>query len=357
MAYVDPVKYNEWWDHGGSNPDGSINWDTDVESVVDYKGKPKPTPGKPTVDKESGTDFGLPGGKITVTSSNASEIYYTMTSIDSGELPADPVDPLTVINSSAKAIDATGTVTIPSSTSKTIYKFKFQGKNQYGMGPVSDVYIYNNSLSQEELRTNKADITTYIISPSPDGQKFTDPNIKFLKPDTNAKLSYYSVKDLFTEFLTSFLPTTKVENLSSDNGKLLMIQIPELSSQTAIPIIIHSLRGTGDSDNVKLPDDYTMLTMIYKNAFISARSAGYNENQVGEFFQKAGWKVSYSNDHKLQLQDPTNSTNQKMYRFSLFATLPTQFKSGSSCNIIDNGDGTSTITYGDGTIQLLIEQK
>lgn len=353
---VDPAIYNDWWDHGGSNPDGSINWDADVESVVDYGGKPSPA--KPTINKESGTDFGLDGGTITVTSSNASQIYYTMTSSNSGELPADPVDPLTVGNSSAKAIDATGTVTIPASTAKTIYKYKFQGKNQHGNGPVSDVYIYNNSFSQKELQelpTNKADITTYITSPSPDGLKFTDPNVKFLKPDSGAKLSFYSVKDLFTEYLTSILPTTTVTDLSSDAGKLLMIQIPELSSQSVIPIIIQSLIGTDASDTASLPDNYS-LAMIYKNVFISSGSAGYNENQVSAFYKTAGWKVSFDSKHQLVLENPNDSTNKKTFRFSLVAEQPTTLKSDTICTITDNGDKTSTITYGDGTTQMMYEQ-
>jgi len=33
--------YNNWWDHYGSNPDGSINWEKDVESVYQYHVKQK----------------------------------------------------------------------------------------------------------------------------------------------------------------------------------------------------------------------------------------------------------------------------------------------------------------------------
>ncbi|MFA5962094.1 MAG: hypothetical protein WC848_05415, partial [Parcubacteria group bacterium] len=40
---VDPKTYNDWWDHYGSSPDGSINWDKDVESVITYVAPTKPT--------------------------------------------------------------------------------------------------------------------------------------------------------------------------------------------------------------------------------------------------------------------------------------------------------------------------
>ena len=33
--------YNNWWDHAGSNLDGSINWEKDVESVYQYHAKKK----------------------------------------------------------------------------------------------------------------------------------------------------------------------------------------------------------------------------------------------------------------------------------------------------------------------------
>jgi len=37
MIYPEQVTtYNDWWDHYGSNADGSINWEKDVESVTEY---------------------------------------------------------------------------------------------------------------------------------------------------------------------------------------------------------------------------------------------------------------------------------------------------------------------------------
>lgn len=39
---VDTKTYNDWFDHYGSNPDGSINWQKDVESVMTYTAPTKP---------------------------------------------------------------------------------------------------------------------------------------------------------------------------------------------------------------------------------------------------------------------------------------------------------------------------
>lgn len=42
---VNAEAYNDWYDHSGSNPDGSINWEKDVESVETYLlRRPSPEP-------------------------------------------------------------------------------------------------------------------------------------------------------------------------------------------------------------------------------------------------------------------------------------------------------------------------
>ena len=41
---VDPKTYNDWYDHSGSNPDGSINWAKDVEGVTTYTAIPPVDP-------------------------------------------------------------------------------------------------------------------------------------------------------------------------------------------------------------------------------------------------------------------------------------------------------------------------
>ena len=45
---VDVKTYNDWFDHYGSNADGSINWNKDVESVTTYIAPNAPTPINPT---------------------------------------------------------------------------------------------------------------------------------------------------------------------------------------------------------------------------------------------------------------------------------------------------------------------
>lgn len=50
-------EYNQWWDHGGSNTDGSINWDKDVESVKTYKSNGYKTVAKTTISTKNTTSY------------------------------------------------------------------------------------------------------------------------------------------------------------------------------------------------------------------------------------------------------------------------------------------------------------
>ena len=141
---VDTKTYNEWWDKYMANPDGTNNWDRDVESVVEYVGQTAPS--QPTVDPPSGTVFISPPASIKVTSPNATQIYYTLISSTDGSLPVGVLpDPLTAPfeGKPVTGTGATGTLALPVPDGlKTMYKVKYQGLNASGDGEVSDVFHY-----------------------------------------------------------------------------------------------------------------------------------------------------------------------------------------------------------------------
>ncbi len=81
---VDTEIYNDWWDHYGSNPDGSINWDKDVESVMTYVAPSEPTkttPKTPTCKANfSKTDITAPGeSKLSFSSENTTKLIGSCT--------------------------------------------------------------------------------------------------------------------------------------------------------------------------------------------------------------------------------------------------------------------------------------
>jgi hypothetical protein len=125
-------------------------------NVIDYDNQ-NPTrvtgtiPDKPVVSPVSGTSFATSPGEITVTSSNATDIFYTIKATTDGSTPADPSVPVTT-SANGSFIGYDGGCFGCSSTSislthrgglETKYKILFRAKNSKGDSLVSDVFSYS----------------------------------------------------------------------------------------------------------------------------------------------------------------------------------------------------------------------
>jgi len=167
---VDTKVYNEWWDKYMANPDGSNNWERDVESVEDYDA-PTNLPSKPIATPVSGTEF-TTSGTVSISSTNAETIYYEMTATTDNTEPEVPTDPST--SSSQKiTVPRIGESTLTLDYlggEKTTYKLKFIGYNSYGLGEdVSDIYTYYVSVPENpspgKPTTNIPDKSEFAYSP------------------------------------------------------------------------------------------------------------------------------------------------------------------------------------------------
>ena len=142
FVQVDTEIYNDWWDHYGSNPDGSINWDKDVESVMTYVAPSEPTkttPKTPTCKANfSKTEITAPGeSKLSFSSENTTKLIGSCTGpwpIEELELPLSYTDyafPFTInqtgtetctftpYNGTTKGESCSATVTVKKSTAST----------------------------------------------------------------------------------------------------------------------------------------------------------------------------------------------------------------------------------------------
>jgi hypothetical protein len=96
-------------------------------------------PGKPTVDKPSGTNFTTSPGKITVTSNNATKLYYSSTFSTDGNPPSDPLP--FILSGNGKMISGSGgIIELPSMGGlKTNYKLKIYAANNDSLSEALDV--------------------------------------------------------------------------------------------------------------------------------------------------------------------------------------------------------------------------
>ncbi len=112
-----------------------------------------PIPGSISVDPASGS-WTSSHHVLAVTSSNATEIYFTMVNTYDGSTPADPRDPT--------SSDNDGSINGPYGYSYSFYleatagqnkrsKLKFRGYNCAGAGPASGVYSYSINMSWGEV--------------------------------------------------------------------------------------------------------------------------------------------------------------------------------------------------------------
>ena len=112
---------------------------------------PIPLPGTPVVNPTSGAWTSAPQ-LVNVSSSNATYIYYNMTTSTDNSTPADPAAPASSIFGFPSGIQingSSGSVTIPSNSGKiTKVKVIFAGYNNSGLGTASAVYSYSMDLSK-----------------------------------------------------------------------------------------------------------------------------------------------------------------------------------------------------------------
>ena len=144
---VNADAYNSWYDHAGSNSDGSIDWENDIEGVTEYL-EPSAKPGKPIVTPANNTIWtdGITQ-TITATSTKAVSIFGTFTSSN------DIVNPLTdprIPNATDFDISGSGT-SLPVNLTGTaggivIYKYRFISTNASGLSDESGVYSYTIDL-------------------------------------------------------------------------------------------------------------------------------------------------------------------------------------------------------------------
>ncbi|MBI5593901.1 MAG: DUF1566 domain-containing protein [Deltaproteobacteria bacterium] len=144
---VNADAYNNWYDHSGSNPDGSINWATDVEGVTEYL-EPNARPGKPEVTPANNTVWTSGTTQtITATSSKATNIYGTFTS--SGDVNNPPADPR-IPSPTDFDISGSGTSLSADLAGTTdgivMYKYRFISANSSGLSDESGVYSYSIDL-------------------------------------------------------------------------------------------------------------------------------------------------------------------------------------------------------------------
>jgi len=145
---VNAAVYNNWYDHAGSNPNGSINWERDVEGVTEYL-EPSAKPGMPVVTPANNTVWTTAPQTITATSTKADSIYGTFNVVEynstTGSIPT-PNDPGTPNATSSDPISANGS-SVPVKLEcddgvAKVWKFRFIGKNASGLSAVSDEYTY-----------------------------------------------------------------------------------------------------------------------------------------------------------------------------------------------------------------------
>jgi hypothetical protein len=360
--------YNEWWDKYMAKPDGTNNWNRDVESVVEYVVGPT-TPGKPVVDPPSGTVFSSssPAG-IKVTSPNATQIYYTLMSSTDGSLPVGVLpDPLLTSNPLTKPFEGklvtgtgtTGTVILPIPGGlKTMYKVKFQGLNAFGDGEVSDELLYTvygkngSTIKQADAKINRGVDYSDLIR-TPDG--LLDPSQKFLIPELKSALSEYSVQDLVLEYLKKLLPNVTIESEVFTSGIVMIVRDASWKG-TIVPLIVEKISGNAgaDTDINKIVVPSGNIEIIYRNILIVLNMAGAYEDQLTKMMGIDGLKLEYGSGHLVVISSDSNQDFKLVYRYQFGAVEPTPLLSGDNCTVAVNADDTYQITYGNGTTQNLI---
>ncbi len=371
---VNSAVYNEWWNTYIKDKAG---WDRYVEGVKIYEDPTNPTPtptptpspgtpAKPTADPSGGTEFIISPAQVKVTSTNATQIYYTLTSSKDGSLPVgDPPNPLLTSNPLTEPFEGnpvtgtgpTGALVLPIPDGlKTMYKVKFQGLNASGDGEVSDVLQYTvygkngRTIKQADAKKNPGlDYYSDLIR-TPDG--LLDPGQKFLIPELKSTLSEYSVRELVLEYLKKALLNVTIELKVFKSGIVMIVRDTSLKG-TIFPLIVDKVTGSDKSDNMNLTSSGN-IEIIAKNILITLSMAGAYEDQLTQMMVNDGLNLEYGSDHMVVISSDSNQAFKLVYRYQFGATEPTPFLSGDNCTVAVNTDGTYKITYGNGTTQNLI---
>ncbi|MEI7590154.1 MAG: hypothetical protein WCJ49_02390, partial [Deltaproteobacteria bacterium] len=371
---VNSAEYNDWWSTYIKDEAG---WNRYVEGVKIYEDPTNPTPtptptpspgtpAKPTADPSGGTEFIISPAQVKVTSTNATQIYYTLTSSKDGSLPAgDPPNPLLTSDPLTAPFEGnpvtgtgpTGTVVLPIPDGlKTMYKVKFQGLNASGDGEVSDVLQYTvygkngRTIKQADAKKNPGlDYYSDLIR-TPDG--LLDPGQKFLIPELKSTLSEYSVRELVLEYLKKALLNVTIELKVFKSGIVMIVRDTSLKG-TIFPLIVDKVTGSDKSDNMNLTSSGN-IEIIAKNILITLSMAGAYEDQLTQMMVNDGLNLEYGSDHMVVISSDSNQAFKLVYRYQFGATEPTPFLSGDNCTVAVNTDGTYKITYGNGTTQNLI---
>ena len=166
---VNAAAYNNWYDHSGSNADGSINWDKDVESVTEYV-PASAGAGTPTISPGTGTTWTTSTSEnITIASNNADAIYGNITSTEDGTTPADPAIP-TKTSYNFTGTGASLTHSLAGSVGKVVnYKVRCIGSNSGGDSSDSGVYSYSIDLTSNppgDVQLTPATGTVFKTSPA-----------------------------------------------------------------------------------------------------------------------------------------------------------------------------------------------
>jgi len=368
---VNSAVYNEWWSTYIKDEAG---WNRYVEGVKIYEDPTNPTPtptpspgtpAKPTADPLGGTEFIVSPAQVKVTSTNATQIYYTLTSSKDGSLPAgDPPNPLLTSDPLTAPFEGNpvtgtgpnGTLVLPIPDGlKTMYKVKFQGLNASGGGEVSDVLQYTvygkngRTIKQADAKINPGVNYSDLIR-TPDG--LLDPGQKFLIPELKSTLSEYSVYDLVLEYLKKPLINVTIELKVFKSGIVMIVRDTSLKG-TIFPLIVDKVTGSDKSDGFSWTSSGN-IEIIAKNILITLSMAGAYEDQLTQMMVNDGLNLEYGSDHMVMISSDSNQLFKLVYRYQFGATEPTPLLSGDNCTVVQNADGTYKITYGNGTTQNLI---
>ncbi|MBI5591139.1 MAG: hypothetical protein HY881_11720 [Deltaproteobacteria bacterium] len=247
---VNADAYNNWYNHSGSNPDGSINWATDVEGVTEYL-EPSARPGKPEVTPANNTIWtsGITQ-TITATSTKAANIYGTFTSSsDVNNPPADPRIP------SANDFDISGSGTslsddlIGVAGEIRIYKYRFIGVNSGGSSDESGIYSYTIDLRP---------VTPGAVTATPSATfKTTPANITVTS--ANATTIYYTLTNgLNPSDPPDPIGTGGVSNVAGPSSVVSLAGTPGQITTYKLKFMGYNANGTGSSGSISAVYTYVM---------------------------------------------------------------------------------------------------
>lgn len=260
---VNADAYNDWYDHAGSNPDGSINWEKDIESVTEYL-PPNAKPGKPVVTPASDTIWTTGTTQtITATSTKADSIYGAFTKSEVNDPPIDPRIP------SAEDSDVKGEGASLSTDLQGVageirrYKYRFVSVNASGLSDESGIYSYTIDLRP----VTPGDVT---VAPET-GTPLKSSPFDITVVSDNATKIYYTKT---TDGTVPPDPTDAAENVSGPKNVISLERIPGQQITTfKMKFMGYNEYGRGTSG--KISDEYTyVMDLTPPGAVIADPSSG-----------------------------------------------------------------------------------